>query len=148
MPRNVIYQGDLDELEREWAGKYIANGECARLPQALTDVGHTSRWQPGPRVVDLAYLNPGTVIANFVFERGRARYPNKSGWHAGLFRRFEPGVVMANGLPCRFSMIDQFPGKHVRARGMASLTPAYKEAHPHHATPANNADEFYVVVVP
>jgi hypothetical protein len=148
MPRSVIYQGDLDALEKTWAGKYIANGECARLPQELTDVGHTSRWQPGARVVDLASLPSGTVIANFVFENGKARYPNKHGWHAGLFRRFENGAMMSNGMPCVFSMIDQYRGKTVAARGLGSLTPAFRKAYPRYATPSNNADEFYVVMVP
>ncbi|WP_371868455.1 BPSL0067 family protein [Telluria aromaticivorans] len=49
----------------------------------------TSHWRPGPRVVDLSYLNPRTVIANFVFDRnGRARFPNKHGYHAALFMGF------------------------------------------------------------
>lgn len=148
MPRSIIYQGDLDVLEKAWAGKYVANGECARLPQELTDIGHTSRWQPGARVIEVRSLPPGTVIANFVFENGKARYPNKHGWHAGLFRRFENGAVMTNGMPCVFSMIDQYRGKTVAARGLGSLTPAFRKAHPKFATPSNNADEFYVVMVP
>lgn len=148
MSRSVIYQGDLDELEKTWQGEYIDNGECARLPQVLTDVGHTSRWQPGERVIDLAFLPAGTVIANFVFEKGKARYPNKHGWHAGLFRRFENGALMSNGMPCVFSMIDQYRGKTVAARGLGVLTSKFRKNHPKFATPSNNAAEFYVVMVP
>ncbi|NNG22449.1 hypothetical protein HGB41_05465 [Massilia sp. ML15P13] len=37
----------------------------------------------------MSYLNPRTVIANFVFDRnGRARFPNKHGYHAALFMGF------------------------------------------------------------
>lgn len=157
--RSVIYQGDLEELLAKYAliakqGQgypYIANGECARLPQALTDVGHTSRWQPGPKVVELAYLNPGTVIANFKFDKnGNARYPNEHGYHAALFQKFEHGASMVNGMPCAFSMIDQWVGKRggVSARGVSVLTPEFKKANPQFATPSNNAEEFYVVMVP
>jgi hypothetical protein len=156
--RNVIYQGDLEELKEKYAllakqpggYPYIDNGECARLPQVLTDVGYTGRWQPGPRVIDLTYLLPGTVIANFKFVNGVAKYPNQHGYHAALFQRFERGVVMSNGMPCAFSMIDQWVGKlgGVGARGVAVLTPEYIKAHPATATPSNNAAEFYVVVVP
>lgn len=156
--RNVIYQGDLEELKEKYKQlakqpngyPYIDNGECARLPQVLTDVGYTGRWQPGPRVIDLKFLLPGTVIANFKFVNGKAKYPNEHGYHAGLFQRFEHGAVMVNGMPCAFSMIDQWVGKRggVGERGVAVLTPAFVKAHPTVATPANNAAEFYVVVVP
>jgi len=159
MPRNVIFQGDIKALlakyellaKQDKRKAFIANGECARLPQELTNVGHTSRWQPGPRVVDLTYLLPGTVIANFKFESSQARYPNEHGYHAGLFHQFEHGAMMANGLPCVFSMIDQWTGKHpkpVGVRGVAILSAAFKHAHPEFDTASNRADDFYVVVVP
>lgn len=155
--RSVIYQGDLEDLKEKYAliakakgYPYIDNGQCARLPQVLTDVGYTGRWHPGPRVIDLAFLLPGTVIANFKFEDGKARYPNEHGYHAALFQKFEHGAVMVNGMPCAFSMIDQWVGKKggVGARGVAILTPEFKKAYPQFATPSNNAEEFYVVVVP
>jgi hypothetical protein len=82
MPHPVVYPGNFDALLKEWEDKakqvykeqgkdglkhlMIANGQCARLPQELTSVGYTGRWQRGDRVIDVARaLKPGTVIANF-----------------------------------------------------------------------------------
>ena len=149
MPRNVIYQGDLEELKTTWAGRFVANGECARLPQELTDVGWTGRWLPGPRVVDLSFLLPGTVIANFKLVNGYWKFPNEHGYHAGLFQRYEYGRVMANGKPAVFSMIDQWKGdlpKTAGERGLTGYTP--EQAKHGRMAPSDNANEFYVVVVP
>jgi hypothetical protein len=102
MTSPVVYPGSMDALVKEWDEKYkkawkeggreglkalkIADGECARLPQVLAEIGHTGLWQRGERVIDVAKtLRPGTVIANFVFENGRWKYPNRHGWHAALF---------------------------------------------------------------
>jgi hypothetical protein len=143
MPRNVIFQGDMDGLLAEGAPQTYMDGECAKLPQALTDVGWTGRWQPGPRVVDLAYLNPGTVIANFEFENGKARYPNRHGYHSGLFYEF--GERLMNGGYARIWMIDQWQGKRVDKRYKLALTP---EQMKRGFQPCDNANDFYVVVVP
>lgn len=153
--RSAIYQRSLDELVEHYellAKKhqkaFIANGECARLPQELTDVGHTSRWQPGARVVDLSYLNPGTVIANFKVVQGRAIFPNESGYHAALFDQFQYGAIMSNGLPCVFTMVDQWRGKNLGRRGVGIPSLEWRKAYPVYDEPANRADEFYVVMVP
>lgn len=81
-----LYSGDVGKLNGHAP---FSNRECVALVQATTSVGHTSRWRPGPRVVDLSYLNPGTVIANFVFEKqGNGSFPNQHGYHAALFVDF------------------------------------------------------------
>jgi hypothetical protein len=146
MPRNVIYQGDLGDLLEQHGGRFVMDGECAKLPQFFTDVGHTSRWLPGPLVVDLAYLLPGTVIANFMFENGRWKYPNRHGYHAGLFVRFEHRLLR-NGTYSKFSMIDQWVGKDagISERPVVGYTPEQAGTRIH---PCDNANEFYVVVVP
>jgi hypothetical protein len=159
--RSVIYQSafeglyfeqladKFDKLRADGHGRYLGRDhECAALPQFLTDAGHSSRWQPGPRVIDLAFLLPGTVIANFKMVDGRPQYPNESGWHIGLFDKFWHGALMVNGLPCEFSMFDQYPGKPASRRGLAILTPAWKKAYPDKSKPANDASEYHVVVVP
>jgi len=159
--RNVIYQGTYqglgyDALVDKYNGLFLTghgeflgrNHECAALPQALTDVGYTGRWAPGPRVIDLDFLVPGTVIANFKNVNGRHIFPNQSGWHVGLFDRFWRGARLVNGLPCEFSMFDQFHGKPAGLRGVAILTPEWKKANPVYGTPSNDASEFFVVVVP
>lgn len=154
--RNVIYHGDLtdladkyDQMKKVGAGQYIGQDqECVALPQFLTDVGYTGRWQPGPRVVDLEYLPPGTVIANFLFENGKARFPCKTGWHAALFDQFCRGTVMADGKPCEFVMFDQFHGKPAARRWLPKLTSEWRKAHPGLPGLPNDAAEFYVVVVP
>jgi hypothetical protein len=85
-----IYSGEVEKLE----GKPpFGDGECVALPQRLTSVGPTSLWRPGPRVVDLSFLNPGAVIANFVFDgKGIGRLPNKHGYHAALFVEVGPRI--------------------------------------------------------
>ena len=159
--RNVIYQGSFQGLQFEeladkyhklyldGRGQYLGRDqECPALPQFLTDVGYTGRWQPGPRVIDLAFLIPGTVIANFKIVNGRPKFPCENGWHVGLFGKFWRGAMMTNGLPCEFSMFDQYHGKPAGWRGVATLTPEWKKAHPDKAKPANDASEYYVVAVP
>jgi hypothetical protein len=159
--RNVIYQNRheglyfdelverYDRLKREGRGQYLGRDhECVALPQYLTDVGYTGRWWPGPRVIDLDFLLPGTVIANFKTVNGVPTFPCQKGWHAGLFDKFWRGAMMANGLPCAFSMFDQYEGKPAALRSLAILTADWKRAHPDKATPANDASEYYVVVVP
>lgn len=150
MPRNVIYQGDLDALLRQYRGRFVMDGECAKLPQFLTDVGHTSRWMAGPRVVELAYLNPGTVIANIKFSNGRVAYPNEHGYHTGLFVGFEHCALTVDGKVrySKFTMIDQWRGAHPRpldARPKLGYTPAEAS---NRILPCDNANEFFVVVVP
>ena len=67
----------------------FSDSECVVLVQAATSVGHTSQWRPEPRVVYLSYLNPGAVIANFVFDnQGNGRFQNQHGYHAALFMDF------------------------------------------------------------
>jgi hypothetical protein len=159
--RNVIYQGKFqgldfealadkyDQLWQSGTGEYLGrNHECAALPQFLTDVGYTGRWWPGPRVIDLDYLLPGTVIANFKTVDGKSKFPNQHGWHVGLFDKFLRGARMVNGLPCEFSMFDQYEGKPASRRGVAILTPEWKKANPRYGTPSNDASEYYVVAVP
>lgn len=151
MPHPVVYQGDLQALLKKWKDeetKKLANGQCARLPQVLTSVGHTSGWQRGPKVLDSPHLLPGIVIANFKLVNGKLIFPNQEGWHAGLFRRFEGRRIMTNGLPCEFSMIDQWVGKKPGERGTAILPESFKKRLPEHYKPSNMADEFYVVLVP
>lgn len=144
MPRNVIYQGDIDQLLETKAGQYFRDQECVALPQALTDVGHTSRWQAGPRVVDLSYLNPGTVIANFKLVDGRLKFPNQHGYHAALFHEF--GERSMAGSYMRIWMVDQWKGASVKRREKRAYSPV--DAKRLGIAPADNANEFYVVVAP
>ncbi|WP_313176274.1 BPSL0067 family protein [Massilia sp.] len=150
MPHPVVYSGNLDTLLKKWKDegtRALANGQCARLPQELTNVGHTSGWIRGPRVLDVRNLLPGTVIANFKLINGKWKFPNQEGWHAGLFHRFEGRRIMSNGLPCEFSMIDQWVNKKPGERGMAILTESFKKQNTRFDKPSNRADEFYVVLV-
>lgn len=163
MPRSVVYPGSMDALIKEWDEKYraawkengragldalkIANGECARLPQVLTNVGHTSRWQPGARVIDVARtLRPGTVIANFVFENGKWRYPNRSGWHAALFVRGE-GYSVSTGKPSGIIMFDQWNSVREPKWPSLRLVRVWPEAIAKTKKPSDKAEEFFVVMV-
>jgi hypothetical protein len=69
-----IYSGDVDALEGHAP---YGDGECVALVQKLTSVGMTLGWRPGPRVVDLLYLNPGTVATMLRFSSALAREVKK-----------------------------------------------------------------------
>jgi len=155
MPHPAIYRGNIEELKKKYAKlaahretrhlAFIDNQQCARLVQVLANVGYTGTWRPGARVVDLKYLQPGTVIANFKIMDGKPVFPNESSWHAGLFQKFEHGKII-QGRRAHFTIIDQFPGKPVGERPLQAYTP--EEAKRLGKTPANNANEYYVVLVP
>jgi hypothetical protein len=163
MSHPVVYPGDLDALVKKWkdevaksretdilglAPHQIANGECARLPQALTSVGHTSRWQPGQRVMDVRNLAPGTVIANFIFENGKARYPNAHGYHAALFVGAQ-GHSVVTGNPSQILMFDQWAGGHPKAPSVRAVRAYSDEAAKQQGKlPCDNANQFFVVMVP
>lgn len=139
-----IYRGDVEELHGR---KPYRDGECVALVQELTSVGHTSSWRPGPRVVDLSYLNPGTVIANFVFDRdGRGRFPNRSGYHAAFFMRFARSVT--TGRVLEIKVMDQWRGRKpfdlVLSRDIYARGKSFAEGNAYHD--ADNADQFYVVM--
>jgi hypothetical protein len=64
----------------------VATGECARLVQMyVPQIGHTSTWKPGERVIDVlergGQIESGTAIATFV----NGRYPTAGHRHAALY---------------------------------------------------------------
>lgn len=141
-----IYSGEVEALDGK---RPFGDGECVALVQHLTSVGPTMRWRAGPRVVDLGFLNPGAVIANFVFDgKGVGRFPNKHGYHAALFVEFGPRS-MTTGKPIRLWIMDQWRGRrenvvrkrYVEARGDNS----FAEGNPFHDS--ENAHQYYVVMV-
>jgi hypothetical protein len=166
MPHPVVYPGNLDELIKKWEAQrakdwkerkpltYIANGQCARLPQALTSAGHTSRWRPGERVVDVAkILKPGTVIANFKMVDGALKYPNEHHYHAAIFVRAE-GYSVVTGKPSQIIVFDQWVGatpdlSHAPGtRPIRAWTEELMRARNQRPYPSDNANDFYVVEVP
>lgn len=160
MTRSVVYPGNLSDLIKKWEDQrakdwqenhskitYIANGQCARLPQALTSVGHTSRWQRGERVVDVAKkLKSGTVIANFKLVDGKFKYPNEHGYHAAIFVRGE-GFSVATGKPSQIVMFDQWIGATPNRSHAPGIRPVRTRTGSGYS-PCDNANEFYVVMVP
>lgn len=139
-----IYSGYVEKLNGHAP---FSNGECVALVQATTSVGHTSRWRLGPRVVDLSYLNPGTVNANFVFDKqGNGRFPNQHGYHAALFVDFcGRGVSSTNAMNIR--VMDQWRTRipnTVRQREIVSRGKSKAEGSAY--SDSDNADQFYVVV--
>lgn len=93
----------------------VADGECARLVQMyIPEVGHTSTWRPGERVIDVlekgGRIEPGTAVANFV----RGRYPTSGHRHAAIF---EDAVRGVSGQLIGIILIDQWnppPGQPPR----------------------------------
>jgi hypothetical protein len=135
-----IYSGDVEKLEGH---EPYRDGECVALVQQVTSVGLTVGWRPGPRVVDLSYLNPGTVIANFV----DGRFPNRHGYHAALFIDFARSM---SGKVLSIRVMDQFTGRMprniVKARDIwARGDKTHKQGNPY--SDCDNADQFYVVMV-
>lgn len=164
MPHPVVYPGNFNDLLKEWDEKYkqawkehgqagldnlmIANGQCARLPQELTNVGWTGRWQRGDRVIDVARtLKPGTVIANFKLIDGKMQYPriNVHGYHAALFMGADS--YTNGGKPMRIWMFDQW---HTRSPKPPSprRVMVWPEAVAKTKHPCDRAEDFYVVLVP
>jgi hypothetical protein len=160
MGHSVVYPGNLNDLIKKWEEQrakdwnedhdkltFIANGQCARLPQALTSVGHTSRWQPGERVIDVARtLKPGTVIANFKLVDGRLKYPNAHGYHAAIFVRGE-GFSVVTGKPSQIIMFDQWIGSTPAKSHAPGIRPVRARTDARYS-PCDNANEFFVVIVP
>ncbi|TFW34631.1 BPSL0067 family protein [Massilia horti] len=165
MPHPVIYPGNFEALLKKWDEQrakdqqdgtktFIANGECARLPQELTNVGHTTRWRPGPNVVEVARtLKPGTVIANFYFEYDTGLFPSTHTYHAALFVRGE-GYSVVTGKPSQIIMFDQYnsakkhtPGpRPVRAYSWEQMQ-EIKRRTGWQIEPCDNANQFCVVLV-
>lgn len=163
MPHPVFYTGDFNALLRKWeeAAKQawkehgqagldslmIANGECARLPQELTSVGWSGRWQRGDRVIDVARtLRPGTVIANFKLIDGRMQYPrsNVHGYHAALFISADS---YNGGKPMRIWMFDQWRSGRPKWPSPRRVM-LWPEAVAKAKKPCDRAEDFYVVLVP
>jgi hypothetical protein len=145
MPHPVIYAGDLNTLLRENEGSFLGRDqECVALPQFLTNIGFTGRWQAGQRVADLNYLRPGSIIANFLFERGKARFPSRHRYHAALFLGF--GERKPDGGYWRIWVIDQWTGHPLARRYKRAWTAEERKVR--NPAPADDADQFYVVTVP
>lgn len=160
MPHPAIYPGNFDSLLKKWAQQktsdekegqrtFIANGQCARLPQELTSVGHTSRWQPGECVIDVARtLKPGTVIANFLFEYDKACFPSSHGWHAALFVRGE-SFSTTTGKPGKIWLFDQYNGAKQKTPSARWIN-CYSDEHVkrYGFADCDNGSAFFVVMVP
>jgi hypothetical protein len=98
-----IYQ-KVNTLEKH---ALIGDGNCVALVQKLSDVGHTSSWKPGERVLDSKNILPGKVIATF--ENGR--YPNRhTGDHAAFYLDSGP-KSMKTGKPACIVMMGQWVEK-------------------------------------
>ena len=84
----------LNEMQK------VDTGECARLVQMyVPQIGHTSTWKPGERVIDVlergGKIEPGTAVATFV----KGRYPSSGHRHAAFYEgavRSVSGNVMGS----------------------------------------------------
>lgn len=119
--RPVVHNGDMGELIAKYHESFAGrNQECVSFVQAEADIGHTSRWKPGPRVVDQYFISPGTIIANFVVSNGVARYPNRSGWHVAMFPSFGPKDPKGNYT--NIWVVDQWRGSVVARRSKKAFS--------------------------
>lgn len=84
----------------------VDTGECARLIQMyIPQLGHTSTWKPGARVVDIlergGKIESGTAIATFV----KGRYPIAGHRHAAFY---ESPVRSVTGSIMGIVVLDQW----------------------------------------
>lgn len=87
----------------------VDTGECARLVQMyLPQLGHTTGWKPGERVIDIlergGKIESGTAIATFV----RGRYPSAGHRHAAFY---EGPVRSVTGSILGIVVLDQWNPK-------------------------------------
>jgi hypothetical protein len=126
----------------------VATGECARLVQMYTpQVGPTSSWKPGERVVDIlergGTIEPGTAVATFV----RGRYPTAGHRHAAFY---EGPVRSSSGKVMGIILIDQWntqPG--AAERPLIGRRSAYRRGAMRSdggfSQISDNAEAFYVI---
>jgi hypothetical protein len=130
----------------------VDGGECARLAQHfIPQIGHTSIWKPGARVMDVlasgGKIERGTAIATFV----NGRYPTHGKRHAAFFEyelnscTYDPklkqcsiiGIVMTdqwNSEPDSKNPRVRITTRTVRPYGMNSPWPI-----------SDNANMFYII---
>lgn len=120
----------------------LGDGNCVALVQKLTNVGHTSTWSPGLRVMDSVHLPVGCVIATFEF----GRYANKpTGNHACFFLEYGP-ISQATGKPVHIMVMDQWQGPKrtkIKSRELRPFGKSHSQGNI--ITDSDNADMFYVV---
>lgn len=129
---------DARKLEHE---PLVDGGHCVRLVQHYTNVGPTSTWRQGLRVLDETFIEEGTVIANF---NRQGRWPGKDrGNHAAFFIGFGPRG--ADGKPIWIAVQDQWKAKgdvHMRRVERRGLK-LHDEGN--RFEDSDNAEHFYIV---
>ena len=133
----------------------VDTGECARLVQLyLPQLGHTSGWKPGARVIDIlergGKIAPGTAVATF----GNGRYPQAGHRHAAFY---EGPVTACSFDPTRkrcpvmgIILLDQWnPKPKEQPRPTIKRRSVYRQGKMRtdgsFALISNNAEAFYVI---
>lgn len=132
-----IYR-DARKLEHQ---AKVDGGQCVRLVQHFTDVGPTSTWRQGARVLDETVIEEGTVIANF---NRQGRWPSKSkGNHAAFFVEFGPRGP--DGKPMWIVVQDQWTSKaDIHMRRIERRGPKLHDEG-NRFDDSDNAEHFYIV---
>lgn len=119
----------------------VGDGNCVALVQHFTDIGNTSTWRPGERVMDTRTIPEGTVIATF---DQNGRYPNQAhGNHAALFIRFGP-LSAKTGKPAYIVVMDQWKTKNrISSRPIHPRAKRKADGGLYHDS--DNAEAFYIV---
>jgi hypothetical protein len=131
----------------------VDTGECARLVQVMVpQVGHTSTWRPGERVLDVlargGKIPPGTAVATFV----NGRYPTAGHRHAAFY---EGPALNTDGSLQGIILIDQWnphpspgnPHPDPRSNIKRRTAQARGKMRPDGSFPdiSDNAEAFYVI---
>jgi hypothetical protein len=76
---------------------------------------------------------------------GLARFPNEHGFHVALFMSFGSRSMASSGYT-HFWVLDQWQGHPVKRRNKNAI--GADDAKRRHILPCDNANEYYVVLVP
>lgn len=138
--RRFIYPDAQSLVGKPLAG----NGECVALVQRyLPNIGHTTTWRAGARVVELgnSEIRIGTVVGTM--ENGK--WPGKAhNNHVGIFGGID-SRSLTTGKMLSFVLVEQY-----RAHGVTKIQARviYSKggaANGRYIDPSNNAEAFFVI---
>lgn len=100
----------FDKMKEMLSQKSVGSGECTELPRALNDLGPSSTWKPGDKVLGSGTFMPLRGAATFIGGKGEAPYPNNPhGNHAVVVcDPFERDPASGRG---GMLVFDQYRGK-------------------------------------
>lgn len=138
--RRFIYHSAQNLVGKPLAG----DGECVALVQKyLPEIGHTTTWKAGPRVVELANseIKIGTVIGTMENGKWPGRPHNN---HAGIFGGVD-SRSLTTGRMLSFVLVEQYRANGVTKIQARVIYSKGKSTNGRYLDPSNNAEAFFVI---